>query len=127
MREGHAVPVPMVNLIRNLGGSIGISAVTTLVAQRQQVHQHYLARNTYEYNPQFQSLLGQMCAHFGERSGEAQAHLQALRSIYATVQQQAKVVAYIDTFWITGTVCLLATGLLFFARKAKPGQAPAGH
>ena len=121
MREGHAVPVPMVNLIRNLGGSIGISAVTTLVAQRQQVHQHYLARNTYEYNPQFQSLLAQMSAHFDERSGEAQAHLQALRSIYATVQH------YIDTFWITGTVCLLATGLLFFARKAKPGQAPAGH
>jgi hypothetical protein len=37
------------------------------------------------------------------------------------------VLAYIDVFWIMGTLCLLAMGLLFFAKKSKPGQAPAAH
>ena len=117
----------MVNLMRNMGGSIGISAVTTLVARREQVHQMYLARNTYEYNPWFQQLLSQLSARFGERSGEAEALRQSYRHAYNLLQQQATVLAYIDTFWILGAVCLFAILLLFFAKKSKPGQASMAH
>ena len=41
-----------------------------------------------------------------------------------TPPYRATVLAYIDTFWITGVDCLLATALLFFAKKSKSGQAP---
>ena len=92
----------MINLMRNMGGSIGISAVTTLVVRRAQVHQYYLARNTYEYNPWFQQLLSQLSARFGECTGEAEALRQSYRQAYNLVQQQATVLAYIDTFWILG-------------------------
>jgi DHA2 family multidrug resistance protein len=113
----------MVNLMRNLGGSIGISAVTTLIARRTQVHENYLAHNLYQYNPRLQSLLSQMTQRFGSRSGDAHGLLQSYRAVYATVEQQATVLAYIDTFWISGFLCLCAVGLLFIARKAKPGAA----
>jgi DHA2 family multidrug resistance protein len=37
----------LVNLMRNMGGSIGISAATTLIARHQQIHQFHLVRNTF--------------------------------------------------------------------------------
>jgi DHA2 family multidrug resistance protein len=117
----------LVNLMRNMGGSIGISAVTTLIVRRQQVHQNYLARNTFQYNPHFQQLLTGVTARLQTRTGSVEATRQAYGRIYGLVQRQASVLAYIDVFWIMGTLCLLAMGLLFLAKKSKPGAAPAGH
>nr|AEQ20302.1 drug resistance transporter [uncultured bacterium CSLG7] len=115
------------NLMRNLGGSVGISAVTTLIARRQQTHQVYLAQNTFESNPQLQRALTGITSHFTLRSGSADATRHAYGQIYATVQRQAAVLAYIDTFWIMGALCVLAIGLLFFAKKNKPGSAAMAH
>ena len=117
----------MINLMRNVGGSIGISAVTTLVVRRQQVHQAYLARHTFLSNPDLQAALTGMTTRFGRRSGAPQATRQAYFSLYATLQRQASVLAHIDTFWIIGTLCLLAILLLFFAKRTKPGQPAAAH
>jgi MFS transporter, DHA2 family, multidrug resistance protein len=117
----------MVNLMRNMGGSIGISAVTTLLARRQQVHQDYLAHNTYQYNPQLQQLLAQITSRAAARTGSADAMKQAYGRVYHIVQAQAAVLAYVDIFWILGAACALAIGLLFFAKRNKPGQAAMGH
>ena len=126
-REASNQVSGLINLMRNIGGSIGISAVTTLLLRRQQVHQNYLTRNTVQYNPRLQHLLTQMTAHFETRTGKVEAMRQAYGQIFATVQRQASVLAYIDAFWILGALCVLAVGLLFLARKTKPGQAAMGH
>jgi MFS transporter, DHA2 family, multidrug resistance protein len=117
----------MVNLMRNMGGSIGISAVTTLLARRQQVHQDYLAHNTYQYSPQLQQLLAQITSRAATRTSPAQAMKQAYGRIYQMVQAQAAVLAYVDIFWILGIAVALAIGLLFFAKRNKLGQAAMGH
>jgi DHA2 family multidrug resistance protein len=117
----------LMNLMRNLGGSIGISAVTTSIARRQQVHQAYLARNTFEFNPHLQQTLAEMTSRFSARFGPAEATRRAYGEIYASVQSQAAVLAYIDTFWIMATVCILAIGLLFLAKKTKPGSGVTAH
>lgn len=117
----------MINLMRNVGGSIGISAATTLIARRAQVHQVYLARNAFSSNPRLQPMLDQMATHFGTRSGPAHAMQQAYANVYAMIQRQAAVLAYIDTFWVMGGLCFLAIGLLFFAKKNKPGAAAMAH
>ena len=117
----------MTNLMRNIGGSIGISAVTTLLARRQQTHQVFLASHIYPSNPRFQEAVSQIAARIGERTGEAQATRQAYGVIYRQVQRQAAVLAYIDILWILGTVCLVSIVFLFFAKKTKPGQARMGH
>jgi DHA2 family multidrug resistance protein len=113
--------------MRNLGGSVGISTVTTLLARRQQEHQVYLTRHTFAANLQVQQALAGMTSRFSSRSGTADATRHAQGQIYATVQHQAAVLAYIDTFWIMGALCLLAIGLLFFAKKNRPGSAAMAH
>jgi MFS transporter, DHA2 family, multidrug resistance protein len=117
----------LMNLMRNLGGSVGISAATTLIARRQQVHQVYLARNTFESNPQLQHALIGITHRLSPTLGTAEAMKRAYGQIYGSVQRQAAVLAYIDTFWIMGTLCLLAIGLLFLARKNKPGAGAMAH
>lgn len=117
----------MVNLMRNMGGSIGISFVTTMIIRRQQVHQAYLARNTFQYNPRLQQILTSMTNFGSIRTDAQQAMQQSYGRIYAMVQQQAAVLAYIDVLWIMGGVCLGAIAILFFARKTKPGQAAMAH
>ncbi len=117
----------MVNLMRNMGGSIGISAVETLIAQRQQIHQAYLARNTFQYNPQLQQMLSQMTARASSRAGPVQALQQSYGRVYQILGRQATVLAYIDTFWIMGGVCLLAISLILLVKKTKPGQGAMAH
>jgi MFS transporter, DHA2 family, multidrug resistance protein len=68
-----------------------------------------------------------MISHFSSRSSAADATRQAYGQIYSTVQHQATVLAYIDTFWIMGMLCLLAIGLLFFAKKNNPGSEAMAH
>jgi DHA2 family multidrug resistance protein len=117
----------LTNLMRNIGGSVGISAVTTLIAQRQQTHQLYLVRTTFQYNPRFQQLLTQLTHRLSSRTDSTNATRQAYGRIYGVIQQQAMALAYIDAFLVMGSLCAGAILLLFFAKKAKPGQAPAAH
>ena len=98
-----------------------------MIARRQQEYQFYLSRNTFAANPNVQQALAGMTSHFSSRSSTADATRQAYGQIYSTVQRQAAVLAYIDTFWIMGVLCLLAIGLLFFAKKNKPGSAAMAH
>jgi len=53
------------------------------------------------------------------RTGPALALKQSYGRLYLLLQRQASVLAYIDVFWILGTVTLLAIVLLFFAKTAK--------
>ena len=117
----------MVNLSRNMGGSLGISAATTLLARRQQIHQDYLVKRAFEGSPQLQNLLSAMTKQFHTFSGAAQALQQAYGAVYGMIQRQAAVLAYDDVFRIMGTICLLAIVIVWFAKKAKPGQAAMGH
>jgi len=117
----------LMNLMRNVGGSIGISAVTTLIAQRTQVHQAYLTHNTSSADPQFQQMIQQITARLTSQLGPIAAAQQAYARVQAIVIRQASALAYIDVFWIMATVCLSATFLLFFVKKSRPGQAAAAH
>lgn len=109
----------MMNLMRNVGGSVGISAVTTLLARKQQLHQDFLVQHTFQYSPRVQAALDQLLLRFEMRGSSAQAMQQAYGSLYRTVQQQAAVLAYVDVFWIMGIVTLSGLLLVFFARRSK--------
>jgi len=80
-----------------------------------------------EYNPRLRQTVTELTARFQTRTGGVEAVRQAYGRIYAMVQRQASVLAYIDTFWILATMCILAIGLLFLAKKSKPRQAAMGH
>jgi DHA2 family multidrug resistance protein len=112
------------NLMRNVGGSIGIAMVTTQLVRGSQKHQNFLAANLTANSPILQRLLGGLEAHFrmGGASSAA-AHQLALGSIYRSVKQQASLLAYADNFALLGFLgffCVLPVLLLRPIKHAPP-------
>jgi len=117
----------MINLMRNLGGSFGISFVTTMLARRMQVHQVTLSAHTAN-SGQMQNMLHSMSAMYAVRMGSGPGALQrAYGSIYGTMQQQAAVLAYRDTILAMAILTVVVMPLVLLAKKPKPGGAPMGH
>jgi MFS transporter, DHA2 family, multidrug resistance protein len=131
-REKNNAASGLMNLARNIGGSIGISFVTTMLARRAQVHQVRLVEKLNAANPQFQSLLHGMTNAFsgggagpGFGPGTAQQHAYAM--MQANVIRQATMLAYIDNFWLLGTVIACLIPCVFLIKRAKPGGGIVAH
>jgi DHA2 family multidrug resistance protein len=108
-QEKNNAVAGLINFVRNIGASVGTSAVTTILARRAQVHQVMLANDTAIDSRVFQSssasLTGQMTRTIG-----GQGQMGAYGRLYTTMQNQASTLSYIDTFWLLG----IATGIMFF-------------
>jgi DHA2 family multidrug resistance protein len=118
----------IVNLMRNMGGSIGISAVTTLLARQSQRHQHDLIANLYGANPTLNGRVTALAHDLHARGiGSHDAVMAAFGQIYRSVQREASVLSYVDTFWILAIVCLAITPLVFLAKRPQAGSAAAAH
>ena len=102
-------------LARNIGGSVGISFVTTLITRRTQVHQSYLAAHVNPSSQQYQALLQGMQGFLSKAgAGPANAASAAAAQIYSMLQQQAAALAYVDTVHVLVllTACLIPIGYL---------------
>ncbi len=117
----------MINLMRNLGGSFGISFVTTMLARRMQVHQSNLAAHTTNSN-HMQGLLHGMSSIYAARLGSGPGAMQrAYASVYGTMQQQAAVLSYKDVVLAMALLTVCVMPLVLLARKPKPGDVHLGH
>ncbi|EEF57579.1 DHA2 family efflux MFS transporter permease subunit [Pedosphaera parvula] len=114
------------NLMRNLGGSFGISAVQTLIARRAQIHQALMVHNLTPYDPAFVQALQGAQAALSAHASPVDAQHQALGLINNMLQQQASLWAFVDNFRIFGFLCLACIPLVFLFKKvkAKPGAIP---
>ncbi len=118
----------LMNLARNVGGSVGISTVTSLLARRAQYHQGVLAAHTTELNPRFREAVGGLSGTLqAAGASAADATKQAYAQLYGAMQRQAGVLAYIDAVVIFAAVTLAMVPLAFLMRKPKPGAAAAMH
>jgi DHA2 family multidrug resistance protein len=116
----------LMNVARNLGGTLGISTVQTLLARRGQWHQAHLVEGLNPLNPNYTQGLDQMTRQlqgFGQPA--ATAHDQALAQLYGQVGRQSQMLAYVDVFHILMLVVFAAIPLLLFMRPSRAG-APAG-
>jgi DHA2 family multidrug resistance protein len=121
-RDKNNAASGLMNLARNIGGSVGISFVTTLLARRTQFHQVRLSENLSAANPQFQSALHGMTSNFsGGGSGPGTALQQAYAMMQSNVIRQATMLAYIDNFWLLGVIIFCLIPCVFLIRKPKPG------
>jgi DHA2 family multidrug resistance protein len=113
----------LINLARNVGGSIGISVVTTMLDRRSQFHQARLVDNITGGNLQFQQahtgLMQRLIAHGVQAS---YASKQAYAMLTAGLQRQAAMLAYIDAFWLLGICSLLMMPLVFVMKRSKAGE-----
>jgi DHA2 family multidrug resistance protein len=129
-RDKNNAASGLMNLARNIGGSVGISVVTTLLARRTQFHQVRLTENLSAANPQFQSTLRGLTGTFaasGPGSGAGGAVQHAYAMIQANLIRQATMLAYIDNFWLLGVVIGCLIPCVFLIKKTKPGGEIVAH
>lgn len=115
------------NLMRNLGGGIGISLVTTWVARHAQLHQALLTAHLSPYDPAMLQQLQAIREALAPQVGPVAAAQQAWDVLYGTLVQQATLWAYVDTFRTLAVLCLACIPLVLLFRKARMGGAVAIH
>jgi len=112
------------NLMRNIGGSVGIALMTTFLARRSQVHQNHLVADVRAGNPQATRLLQGLRADFVAHGiDRVTASRKALGAVYGMVQQHATMLAFVEAFWIMGVVFLLMLAFLPLLQYSKPARA----
>jgi MFS transporter, DHA2 family, multidrug resistance protein len=127
-RDKNNAASGLMNLARNIGGSVGISLATTMLDRRTQVHLNDLSRNLSASNPAFQSMMqGATQAMRAHGSSAAFATQQAYALVEGTVQRQATMLAYLDDFRLLGFAILAMVPLVFLMKKGKPGGGIAVH
>jgi len=109
----------LMNVARNLGGSIGISLANVVLFQRTQFHQARLVENTVPSSPVFQSTVHQMTQYFMSHGASAtEANGQAMGFIGQLVRMQATILAYIDVFHVCAiTAAVMIPLVLLLVRR----------
>src|SRR5208282_6023035 len=116
-RESMGEATGLTNLLRNLGGSVGISAITTLVSRGAQTHQALLVGQMSQYNPIFNDQIAKIQTALTPQVGSVAAHNQAYGVAYQTLLDQASLSSYIDQFRLLVIICLLCAPLAFLFKK----------
>ena len=118
------------NLMRNIGASVGIASVTTMIARHQQVHTNILGAHVSEFSPQTrQALEGATAMFMRQGSPLALAQQQAYGAVFGSLQQQASMLSFLDTFNTLGAIfiCMLPLVLLMKPPRKRGGSMAAGH
>jgi DHA2 family multidrug resistance protein len=113
----------LINLARNVGGSVGISLVTTILSRRSQFHQSRLTEHTTGLNPIFNQALNSISRVLGPGTSSDRQHAVLMR----TLEQQASTLSYIDCFWVLGICFAVLVPLIFVMRRTRPGRASMAH
>jgi DHA2 family multidrug resistance protein len=117
----------IVNLARNMGGDLGISFVTTMIARRSQRHQARLSEHVLaggSLDAMVQRLAATLQAH---GIAPPTAIKMAQGRIYSEVIRQAQTLAYNDVLYMFFIFAGLMVPAVLLTRKPKPGAAPAAH
>ena len=114
------------NLTRQLGGSIGVATLSTLLTNRIAFHGAVVSEHLVANDPAVIERLNLLTHTFAAQGMAApDAHAAALKAMYGSVQQQASVMAFGDTFWIVA-VCVVAMIPLIFLLGKPPAGAKLG-
>jgi len=111
----------LMNFFRNMGQSVGTSAVTMLIARRSQYHQSVLAE--YTSSSRFHSSITALVMRLTRAGLSAHAaQQQALGRLYAMVQAQAGVLSYIDVYWLLAMASVIMFIASFLLKRNEPGK-----
>lgn len=108
----------LINLARNFGGSIGISAASTIVTRREQLHQSRLVEHLQPLDRHFPDFIAQLSQTFHTSSS-----LETSARAFQIAMQQITLLSYVDAFKVFAVAFLALLPLLLFVR---PGAATGG-
>lgn len=113
------------NMMRQLGGAFGISAINTYSARRIAAHRTDLLANITDTNPETVNRINSYTAYFHSKGiGWADAHLKGMEVIDRAVVKQSTLLSYVDSYYLIGLLFAIALPLLLFVIKRPKGPAP---
>jgi DHA2 family multidrug resistance protein len=116
------------NMICNLGGSIGIAILSTLLTWRERFHSNLIGESVSLFDLETQQRIEQLTQGFISRgSNPITAHAQAIAPIDNLARPEAYVMAFKDGFYFVGIALLVSGVTLLFCKKVKPGAGLAAH
>lgn len=111
------------NLMRNLGGAVGLAVINTILTQRKDMHYARLAEHVHWGNPEAESLLAKLTAKYNA-AGLDGATI-AISKISAMVRQQATLLSFIDVFHIL-TLMFCGLAVLAVVLRKPPANTAGG-
>jgi MFS transporter, DHA2 family, multidrug resistance protein len=115
------------NMMRNLGGSIGIATLGTVLSIREQFHSSHVGESVSLYDPATQERMQGLQELFIQRGIDpGTAHDRAMAAIDLAIRKQAFVLAYGDCFYFMACSLLVGGMAVLFLQKVKLGGAGSG-
>jgi DHA2 family multidrug resistance protein len=110
------------NLMRNIGGSVGISVVETLLARHSQFHQSRLVNNIASTGEAWRLRVDALTKMYMANSDHTMAHLQAIADISRQLQRQADLMSYVDDFRYMAMACFCCVPLVWLLKRVKQSR-----
>ncbi len=118
----------IINLSRNVGASVGISIVTTLLERRGQFHRQRLSAHLNPADVNVQNMLAGIQARMqAHGAGAAQAIERAYAVLQGLLLRQSQMLAYVDNFWLLGLATLLLIPLVMLVKRPRKGAQMHAH
>jgi MFS transporter, DHA2 family, multidrug resistance protein len=126
-RENAGSASAMFNMMRNLGGSIGIAVLETFITKREQFHSNVITAQVSLFDAATRQRIAALQSHFmaSGDSDAATAWHDAVVQIGRTIRTQSYLLAYSDAFYLMGAALLLAMATTFAMRRSTGGGAGA--
>ena len=125
-RMGNATSI--FNLMRNIGGSMGIALTTTMVARSSQHYINFLGRNVTPYSPQTQAMFEGLRGFFMSSGADAAtASQRAYAALFGMVQRQAAMLSFNHTYLFLAMMFIIVMPALFLMRKPKSRRGMPAH
>jgi DHA2 family multidrug resistance protein len=115
------------NLMRNIGGSVGIAVTSTMLARNTQTTTSVLGSHVTAYDPAAQTMFAQLKAAFMAAGADAAtATARAYAAMFGLVQRQATMVSFVGIFQLLGVMFLALIPLVLLMRRPSHAGAPTG-
>ena len=123
-REKMGNATSLINVVRNLGGAIGVALMATLLARRGQAHQTALVAHLQLGDAETDDRLRMWTTHFAAQGADAfTAQRRAIGALYHEVTLQAQLLAVADVFWLLLILFCSTLLLLPLLRRVRVGPA----
>jgi DHA2 family multidrug resistance protein len=109
-----------IQIMRLGGAEIGVALMGTWLRVREQIHSNYLGQHIENGSVDVTRMIKQLADGFADH-GAATAPARAVGTLAARVQREANVLAYIDGFWLSFWLAMVALFFVALIRRAPPG------
>ena len=111
------------NVVRNIGGSVGVALATTFLVRRSQAHQTALVSHLDVWDAETAARLKQWTDHFVSQGADSYtAGRRALAMLYRGAIEQAQIMAYADDFWLVSMLFLVILPLIPLMHRVRTEQ-----